>query len=116
MLPGEYRLKEKRDFKRVYRYGKSHANDVLVIFYLPNKLNRCRIGFSISRKMGKAVVRNRIKRVLREICRRNIGEFKAGYDIIFIARKKIKGIDYCLIEIKLLSLVEQVGLRVRSGE
>jgi len=65
----------------------------------------------ISRKLGKAVIRNRLKRLLRGVSRNNIRYFKKGYDIIFIARQKIKGIDYRLIEIKLMQLVDDVGLR-----
>ena len=59
--------------------------------------------------MGKAVLRNRIKRVLREMCRENLDQFPSGYDIIFIARQKIKGINQHLIEVKLLQLLEKAG-------
>jgi len=110
VLASYNRLRERKEFKRVYRRGKSKANDTLVLYFLPNKLEVTRIGFSVSKKIGNAVERNRVKRRLREICRENISSIKPGYDIILIARQKIKGIGYQLIEVKLLKLIERVGL------
>lgn len=83
-------LKKKKDYKRIYREGISVADKYLVLFCLDNELSFCRFGFSIGKKVGKAVKRNKLKRRLKEICRENIQWFKNGYDYIFIARKGVE--------------------------
>jgi ribonuclease P protein component len=86
-------LKKNRDFKRVYSRGKSYATYNLVLYFLPNGLEKNRVGFSISKKIGKAVVRNKIRRRLKEIIRLE-NNLKEGYDLVFIARKPVVELDY----------------------
>ena len=89
-------LKKNKEFKKVYENGKSYATRNLVIYCLNyEKGKKNRYGLSVSTKIGNAVVRNRLKRRLREIIREfeKEKEFK-GYDIIFIARKPVAQIDY----------------------
>ena len=89
-------LKKNREFKKVYENGKSYATRNLVIYCLNyEKGKKNRYGLSVSKKIGNAVVRNKLKRRLREIIRdfEKEKEFK-GYDIIFIARKPVVQIDY----------------------
>jgi ribonuclease P protein component len=74
----------KIQFSLVYAEGKSWAVRELVLRALPNKLNSSRFGFVVSRRVGNAVVRNHIKRLLREITRQM--QIKPGWDIVFIAR------------------------------
>jgi ribonuclease P protein component len=68
------------------------------------------MGFSVSKKIGNAVVRNRIKRVLREICRKNMELFPHNYDYIFIARPKIKGFSYQQVEKEVVGKLKEVEL------
>ena len=64
-----YRIKKNSDFQFIYKKGKSVANRQFVIYTQPNKaLNHFRLGISVSKKLGNAVVRNRIKRAIRENC------------------------------------------------
>ena len=77
------RLKKDSDFKRVYNKGKSYGCKNLVLYYLPNGTDEFRVGFSISKKVGKAVVRNRIRRYLKESLKFYEPQGK-GLDIIFI--------------------------------
>ena len=89
-------LKKNKEFKKVYENGKSYATRNLVIYCLNyEKGKNNRYGLSVSTKIGNAVVRNKLKRRLREIIREFEKEkdFK-GYDIIFIARKPVVQIDY----------------------
>ncbi len=86
-------LKKNRDFKRVYSRGKSYATYNLVFYSLPNSIEKNRVGFSISKKIGKAVVRNKIRRRLKEIIRLE-NNLKQGYDMVFIARKPVVGLNY----------------------
>ena len=83
-MRGERFLTGKIQFNLVYAEGRSWAGKEIVIRALPNKLGSSRFGFVVSRRIGKAVVRNRVKRLLREIVRHT--PVKPGWDIIFIAR------------------------------
>ena len=85
MLPREQRLTRKGQFATVYSQGKSWANDLLVMKAIPNQLGLTRYGFSVSKRVGKAVVRNRVKRLLREGAR--LTPIEPGWDIVFIARQ-----------------------------
>ena len=93
MLKKQYRLRKRFDFKRTYQWGKTVKNKYFVLYYAPNKTGNCQIGFSVSKKIGKAVVRNKVKRRLREACRPLIPLFAPGYNYIIIARYPIKYIS-----------------------
>ena len=83
-MRGESYSEGKIQFSLVYAEGGAWKNRELIVRALPNKLNSSRFGFVVSRRVGKAVVRNHIKRLLREIIRQT--PVKPGWDIIFIAR------------------------------
>ncbi|MDK2888589.1 MAG: ribonuclease protein component [Thermoanaerobacter sp.] len=87
-------LKKKRDFQRVYRRGQSVASNALVLYLYRNRGQGRRFGFSVSKKTGKAVVRNRVRRLLREICRLNESWFPENCDVVIIARKEAVGKNY----------------------
>nr|WP_242841729.1 ribonuclease P protein component [Desulfitibacter alkalitolerans] len=80
----------------------------MVIYY--KRSDNLRIGFSVSKKIGNAVVRNRIKRLLREICRNNMFLFPPNHDFIFIARPKIKGFSYHQVEREVVGKLKEVKL------
>lgn len=86
-------IKMERHFSYVYKKGKSFANKKLVIYYIRNNENKLKIGISISKKVGKAVVRNRLRRLIKENIRLN-GNIKTGYSIIFLARVGSDDLDY----------------------
>jgi ribonuclease P protein component len=104
-----YRLKSPKDFRQTYQKGKSIANAYLVLYFRKNLKDKYRIGISVSKKVGKAVVRNRVKRRLREICRLNEDIFPKGFDLIFVARVRIKDASYHRMEKSLLDLVRKIG-------
>ncbi len=91
-LSKKERLRYRKDFERVYRVGKRVRLPYLTVILAPNSLGVRRMGLSVSKKLGKAVRRNKIKRILREIFRRNKHIFPEAYDIIFIP--KIGILDY----------------------
>lgn len=103
-------LKKNRDFRQVYRRGKSFANRNLV-FYVLYTGEETRIGFSISKKVANAVGRNTIKRRLREISRLNAYQIKNGYDIICIVRVRSKNADYHTLNAAFMNLVKRAGIR-----
>ena len=86
MLKSEYRLKDRRDFRRIYQRGKSKAYPYFVMYYFPTREDNFRVGFSISKKIGNAVTRNRIKRQFREACQYLMIQFNSKYDYIFVVR------------------------------
>ena len=79
-------LKQNRDFRRLYSRGKSAVTPSMVVYCRRNGLDRCRFGFTVSTKLGHAVVRNRARRRLREVCRLAMGQLKPGYDLVVVAR------------------------------
>lgn len=83
----EERLRKNYQFKRVYQGGKSRATKNTVIVYRKNNKELNRLGISISKKVGKSVVRHRLKRLYRESYLRYKDRMKNGYDIIIVARK-----------------------------
>ena len=101
-------LKKDSDFRKVYKHGKSFANRHLVMYILNNKSENSRIGISVSKKVGKAIIRNKVRRRIKEAYRLNIDEkIKNGHDIVFIARVDIKDADYSDIEKSMKHLIRK---------
>ncbi|MFA5536156.1 MAG: ribonuclease P protein component [Bacillota bacterium] len=110
MLNQLNRLKKNQEFQRVYQHKKSFVGRYLVLYLKKNNLNYTRFGFVVSKKIGKAVERNKIKRRMKEVCRLSFDSFAAGYDLIFVARRKIKGISYQLVEQEIEKLSTRAGI------
>ena len=87
------RLRKDSDFKNIYRKGKSLATKTLVFYFIKNDLGYTSVGYYISKKVGKAVTRNRIRRLIKENLK-DIPDLKDGYDIIFIGRIPSSESDY----------------------
>ena len=81
-------LKENRDFLRLYRKGKCYVSSSLVTYVLKNRSNEKRYGITTSKKIGKAVQRNRARRVIRASFYDLYSDIILGYDIVFVARGK----------------------------
>lgn len=106
------RLVKTKDFRKVYKAGRSYRSNFVVLRLLPNATLVNRIGFSISAKsVKKAFRRNRIKRLFREAYRRNKKILRRGFDIVFVVRRDAKK-DLSYIETKriLLDLSKQAGI------
>ncbi|MDP4120400.1 MAG: ribonuclease P protein component [Bacillota bacterium] len=81
-------LKENKDFKRLYYRGKSFVSSDLVVYVMKNRTHNVRVGITTSKKVGKAVLRNRARRVIREAYYALSDEIKEGFDFVFVARTK----------------------------
>ncbi|MGI8550756.1 MAG: ribonuclease P protein component [Dehalococcoidia bacterium] len=104
----DLRLRRRQDFSTVHRRGRSWANALLVARVLPNGLPQSRYGFSISKRVGKAVVRNRIKRRLREAVRSL--PVRGGVDLVLIARQPAAQADYAQLLGAARGLIARAGL------
>ena len=112
MLSKNYRLKKKKDFAKVLKKGKGWREKFLILKTLKNNLPLSRIGFVVGRKISKkAVLRNKIKRKMREAVRVNLFSLEPGYDLVFLAEKGIeeksfweirKVVEYLLKKAKIL--------------
>jgi ribonuclease P protein component len=81
------RLSRSAEFDRVYRQGRSVANRYLVLYAFPRSADeQARVGLSVGRKVGGAVERNHLKRLLREACASLADELPAGHDVVVVAR------------------------------
>ena len=103
-------IKRNSDFHRIYARGKSAVSPCVVVYCRKNRLGTNRIGFTVSKKLGKAVLRNRIRRRLREIMRLNNGRTEQGYDLILVARGRAAEADYRRLEADVLSCLERLRL------
>ncbi len=85
-FPKENRLRKRREFREVYEKGRRFTTRYFVIHILPNPFGRPRLGITVTRKVGKAVVRNRWKRLIREAFRLNKHRF-GGWDIVVTVKR-----------------------------
>ena len=88
------RLRDRTRFQQVREAGRSWAHPLLVLCALPNDLPGTRFGFTASRHVGKAVVRNRARRLMREAARLFLPNIEPGWDLVFIARSAIVGASF----------------------
>jgi len=82
-------LRNSREFQAVYKRGRSVVTKYIVMYYKKNDLNENRIGISVSKKVGNAVIRNRVKRLIKEAFRLKADSIGQGYDIVFVARVRM---------------------------
>ncbi|MBA7662106.1 Ribonuclease P protein component [subsurface metagenome] len=107
-------LTKPEQYALVYSKGSSWASSLLVVKALPNGLALSRCGFSVSKRVGKAVTRNRVKRLLREILR--LTPIKPGWDVIFVARPAVASADYANLEKSVVGLLSRAQLLMREYE
>ena len=105
-------LKENAAFRRLYYKGKSAGNRYLVIYCARNRLEDTRVGLTVSTKLGHAVVRNRVRRRLREIVRHNASCLPSGYDVVVVARTAAVEAEFAALEKSFRTLTGRLGLSV----
>ena len=102
-------LKLNHIFRRLYATA-GQANGYLVLYARPNRLGINRVGITVGKKLGHAVVRNRVRRRLREVYRINEDKFTAGWDIVVVARSRCIYADFRKLTDAYLSLAEKAGI------
>jgi ribonuclease P protein component len=96
----------KADFDAVYRHGKRRSNSHFTVFLKANDLPQSRFGFSIKRALGSAVVRNRMRRRMRESIRLHRQEISAGWDIVIHPKPNVAGAQFTALAAALLQLLK----------
>lgn len=111
MLPKNFRLRKRTEFSYSFKHGKfvGFNNFNLVLFTRKDKL--LRIGFSVSKKVGKAVVRNKVKRRMSSIIHKNLKNISRGFNLIFIAKPEIANISFIELEKELNFALDKCSLK-----
>lgn len=107
MLPLKNRLKKRKEFAYIYKNGKKFNSKNLSIVCISSKKAECRVGFSVNNKIGKAVVRNKIKRQLREIVRKQLNNLRIHQNFVLIAHPTIVECDFLKISEEALMLFKK---------
>lgn len=105
-------IKKNTLFLRVYSKGTSQVNRTLAVYVLPDRKKISRLGITVSKKIGCAVVRNRVKRLIKESYRLNEQNIKSGQNIVVVARKTAATADFKTVNGALLHLLKKMNLLV----
>ncbi len=111
-FPRSCRLRARRQFLTVYTDGRRVASTSFTLFALPNAAGTCRLGITVTRKVGGAVTRNRVKRRLREIFRRNRAELAPHLDLVINAHRSIDSRDAEELEAEFLRTFKKLARSV----
>ena len=112
----KYRLKNNEDFNRVYRQGNSVANRQFVLYWLYREdVQHIRLGVSTSKKLGKAVVRNKVRRLVKEVIRLLLPSLEPHFDIVIIARYASVGLGFEETKKSLIHLLKKAGLLQKAA-
>lgn len=115
MMQQRFRLRHNDDFARLRREGRAFHQCALLLSFTPNGLTHNRYGFITSKQLGKAVVRNRVRRLLREAVRLLHPRLKVGYDVVLVARVALVAEPFHVVQRILETLCSQAGLIPLEG-
>ena len=103
-------IKENYEFRRLYQRGKSAVAPAMVVYCLRNRSGASRLGITVSTKLGKAVVRNRIKRRLREVYRLSLPSLRPGYDVVIVGRSRALDLPFSRLTETFQRSCKKVGI------
>jgi len=109
-------LNKNHEFRRLYNKGKNAASRCVVVYCGRNGRAENRLGITVSAKLGGAVQRNRIRRRLKEIYRKNEQSLRTGYDIILVARMQSRHTRFSELETSVLYLLKKLGLKIGDSK
>ncbi len=110
MLKKKYRLRNNRQIRGVRQAGKSYRNRLLALSVAVGELPHSRFAFSVSRRVGNAVTRNRIKRRIREVVRQYLPRIHGGWDVLVTVRQHATRASYEQIERAVIDVLQQSKL------
>jgi ribonuclease P protein component len=114
MLPQPHRLKRSADVTNVQQQGRSWRHQLCILLSQPGSIEASRFAFVASKRVGNAVVRNRVKRLLREAVRLHLDEVQPGWDCVWIARPQLSQASYAEVETAVLHLLARAKLLTTS--
>lgn len=114
-LQKAYRIARRSDFQLVYKYGKSTANRQFVLYTLKKQeVEHFRMGISVSKKVGNAVVRNRMRRVVKEIVRSLAPQIVPHYDMVIVVRKAALDMDFEQLRSSVIHVMRRASMLKRE--
>ena len=116
MIKKENRLKKNKHFKYIYNKGTTRTLNCLSVCFAQTKIKPIKVGFSVSKKIGKSNVRNKIKRRLRESFCSLINNFNTSYNYVFVAKSGIENMTYFEIKQNMIELIKKCDLYVKNKE
>jgi ribonuclease P protein component len=110
MLQRRYRLRLSSDLQQVRQDGRSWRHPLIVLLVKANQNDVSRFAFVAGRRIGNAVVRNRCRRLLREVVRHHLNEIEVGWDMMFIVRSPLTAVSYQNVETAVSQLLTRANL------
>jgi ribonuclease P protein component len=105
-----FRLRKNSEFRSVRGGGRSWVHPLLVLYARRNELEWPRVGISVGKRIGNAVTRNRVKRLIREAVRGRLPQIGSGWDLLFIGRTPIAQVDFAAVSAAVDQLLQRSGL------
>lgn len=109
MLRKEWRICRGKEYSGIYKTGRRFTGQYMIVFLKENQLTRNRFGIVTSKKIGNAVIRNRAKRQIRAVIRKNLNDLPQSYDMVVVARFSIKAKVFDLIEKDFLRVIRKAN-------
>lgn len=110
MIKNENRLRKNKHFRYIYKHGESKSYKCLSVVFVKTKFKPFKVGFCVTKKIGKSVVRNKVKRRLRECFCELSSQLNTNYNYIFVAKSGIELLDYKQIKQNMQELLKKCGL------
>ncbi len=110
------KLKKRSEFQRAYQNGRKYWNRNFVIYVLKTDFNALRFGITVSKKTGKSVQRNRVKRLIRESFRQLRPKMKIGYDVVVVGRTPASRLTCQEAQSALANLFQKAAILIRKNQ
>ena len=110
MLKRVNRLKKRYQFNYVYKSGEHFSSEHLVLYFVSSKTKSIKVGFAVTKKVGQAVVRNKIRRRLREIIQKQLPSLKQNFNIIVVAKESVAEASFEKLSLELIKLLKKANL------
>ena len=111
----KYSLKKNRDFQYIYRRGKAKGSKSMLLLFIAQRTGPVAVGFCVSKKIGNSVVRNRVKRRMKEAFRPEIEKLRPGSRMVFIARPPLAEAEFEQIRKTMQYLLKKSGMFKEEG-
>ena len=110
MLKRINRLKKRYQFNYVYKSGEHFSGEHMILYVVASKTKSIKVGLAVTKKVGKAVIRNRVRRQLREIIKKQVPTLKQSYNIIVVARDNITSASFDVLSNEFSKLIKKANL------